>query len=195
MRMTVTRGGEQRGLAAQGRAIMLITMTSWVAGTLYKPVTLKTSSTRRNELSPSSRLKLTSYADNIIAAREAEAAGSGDALMLNSRGRVACSTIANLFAVLGDDIATPPVEEGALPGTIRRHVMATEQPIQPDELKKADGIFLTNSLRLVRPVQSLDGLSTSAAAGDRIMEVFAAQCLRIKEQCGIDPRAVDSTPS
>jgi branched-chain amino acid aminotransferase len=166
-------------------------LSPWTRGTLNQSVSLITSRIRRNESSPAARLKLLSYADNILAAREARQAGAEDALLLNSRGYIACTTIANIVVVKGTQLSTPPVEDGALPGIIRHYIGASQKPIAPGQLLEASGVFLTNSLRIVRPVLSLDGLLLPAAAHEQIAAIFVQQCLRIQAQCGIDPRAID----
>jgi branched-chain amino acid aminotransferase len=196
LRITLTRGPGLRGLAAEGaRPSLLITLIPWVRQTLFTPVRLMTASFRRNETSPVSRLKTLSYADNILAARAAAAAGSDDALFLNKRGHVAATTIANVFILRGSRLSTPRVDDGVLPGIARAKLLAIdggeERKITPTELSAADAVFLTNSLRLVRPVHVLDGRTLrrndAAVAG-----FFDALCRRIAEECGIDPREVDA---
>ena len=54
-----------------------------------EPADLITSTMRRNDLSPASRLKTLSYLDNVLARAEAREAGMDEALMLNTRGDVA----------------------------------------------------------------------------------------------------------
>jgi branched-chain amino acid aminotransferase len=192
MRISASRGPGVRALGADGTSpTILITLSPWTRGTLNQSVSLITSRIRRNESSPAARLKLLSYADNILAAREARQAGAEDALLLNSRGYIACTTIANIVVVKGTQLSTPPVEDGALPGIIRHYIGASQKPIAPGQLLEASGVFLTNSLRIVRPVLSLDGLLLPAAAHEQIAAIFVQQCLRIQAQCGIDPRAID----
>jgi branched-chain amino acid aminotransferase len=196
MRITLTRGPGLRGLAAEGsRPGLLLTLNPWAKETLFVPAKLMTSSIRRNETSPASRLKTLSYIDNILAAREASAKGCDDALLLNTRGNVASTTIANLFVFRGDRITTPPVSAGILPGIARKKLLAfakgEEREIAPADLTEADAIFLTNSLRLIRPVHSLDGtpLRRNDAALAGLLEKL---CGLIADESGIDPRVVDA---
>lgn len=187
LRLTTTRGPAPRGLAAEGRPNLLASLAPWSSFPWMQPLELITATIRRNERSPASRLKTLSYIDNILAARQAAAAGADDALMLNSTGRIACSTIANLFVVKHGRLITPPSSEGALPGITRKLVMenlgAVERPITTGELAEADEVFATNSIRLVRPVASIDGRTTVAkdfptarACFDRLVEAIAAEC-------------------
>jgi branched-chain amino acid aminotransferase len=194
LRITITRGSGVRGLAGAGAApTALITLTPWQKGTLNAPVRLATSSIRRNEHSPLSSLKTLSYAGNILAARDAAAVGADDALLLNTSGRIASSTISNLFAIWGSTLATPSSTEGVLPGIIRARILALakiaglaaeERPISPAELLSADAVFLTNSLRLIRPVTSLDGKPLSSSESERLRAVFDALCEDIARETG-----------
>ncbi len=195
LRVTLTRGAAARGLASGGDNPSLIaTRDPLPRGFLLRPVRLATSTIRRNEFAPSSRLKTLSYADAIAAAREAAASGADDALMLNTSGRAASSTIANLFLLKGSELITPDLSQAILPGIMRRAVLdlapglgftPVERAVWPEELATADAVFLTNSLRLIRPVTELDG----RALGQRPLEAIVnAVCARVESQCGSDPR-------
>jgi branched-chain amino acid aminotransferase len=195
LRITLTRGPGVRGLAAEAsRPSLLITLSPWTSKMLFAPVMLSTSSIRRNETSPASRLKTLSYVDNIFAAREAASIHCDDALFLNHRGLIASTTIANIFVLRDGLIATPRTSDGVLAGIARKKLLelpnAEERPVTLPELLDADAVFLTNSLRLMRPVHSLDGrpLGRNDAA---LTGYFDTLCLMIAEESGIDPRAVD----
>jgi len=142
--------------------------------------TLATVSVRRNEGSPTSRMKSLSYLDNVLARREAAAAGAGEALMLNNRGEVACAAAANIFWFEGDRLCTPALDCGVLDGIVRGHVLAAaaELGIEVAEvasplaaLATATGLFLTNSLIGLRRVSTLDG---RAVAPNRLFDLLAA---------------------
>ena len=94
-----------------------------------------------------------------------EARGADDALLLNTAGRLACASAANLFLVRGRRLLTPPPGEGVLPGITRAEVIAlaadldlavTETPLEPDQLRSADEAFLTNSLMQIRPLVAVN---------------------------------------
>jgi branched-chain amino acid aminotransferase len=196
LRITLTRGPGLRGLAANGKSpSLLVTLAPWTTGTLFTPVKLITSPIRRNETSPASRLKTLSYIDNILAAREAAAAGGDDALFLNAHGHVTATTIANLFVLKDGRLATPPESSGILPGIARKKLLALtgaeERPVGPAELHDAQAIFLTNSLRLIRPVHSLDG-ATLNRNDVLVTRLFEQLCQMIAEESGIDPRKADA---
>jgi para-aminobenzoate synthetase/4-amino-4-deoxychorismate lyase len=78
-----------------------------------------------------------------------------DVLLVNDRGEVTESTIANLAVRLDGVWVTPPVDAGLLPGTYRnvllREGRLTERPVTVDELRRAGGLALVSSVRGWRP--------------------------------------------
>lgn len=201
LRVTLTRGTGVRGLAADGTSpSLLLTLDPFDPALMFKPATLATTKIRRSPTSIASRHKTLSYIDNIAAAREAAAKGAEDALMLNTRGAAACSTIANLFLLKGRTLVTPARDQGILTGIMRQalpHACARigfateERAVKPSELRKADAVFLTNSLRFIRPVASFDG--KPLAQGD-LSPLVSALCEAARLQCGHDPRLIWSPP-
>ena len=167
LRITVTRGCGARGLAVhtQQPATVLATLRPVDLLRQFQPTRLHISGIRRNETSPASQHKTLAYLDNILATEEARSAGCDDALFLNTKGELACAATANIFVRIGDDLYTPPVSDGALPGVTRQAALqiasdvglrALEQSLHPDQLSAADDVFLTNSLRGLSPVTAID---------------------------------------
>jgi branched-chain amino acid aminotransferase len=198
LRVTLTRGSAARGLAADGGSpSLLLTLEPFDPGLMFRPVALASTAIRRNPASVSSCHKTLSYIDNIAAAREAAAKGAEDALMRNTRGAVASSSIANIFLLQGRTIVTPARDQGILTGIMRQVLIHSaarlgltteERAVKPAELRKADAVFLTNSLRFLRPVLSLDG--KPLAQGD-LSSFVSSLCDAARLQCGHDPRMVD----
>lgn len=197
LRITLTRGAAGRGLAGNGsEPTLLITLDAFDPALMLQPVTLATSTVRRNPQSPAARLKTLSYIDNIVAAREAAARGAEDALLLNTGGHLACSTIANLFILTDGKLVTPARDQGILTGVMRQALIAAaahsgietaERAVRPEELAEADGAFLTNSLRFIRPVKSLDQQPLAQA---NLTHLADALCEAARLQCGRDPRLI-----
>lgn len=197
LRVTLTRGAGARGLAGTGAVpALLITCDAFDAGLMFQPAALLTSTIRRSPKSPATRLKTLSYIDNIFAAREAAARAMDDALMLTTGDRVACSTIANIFLTKGRKLITPARDQGILTGVTRQALIAAahhagydveERAVKPAELYKADAVFLTNSLRLIRPVKSLDQQPLNMADLTLLADGL---CETARMQCGRDPRLI-----
>ncbi len=202
LRVTLTRGSGVRGLGADGaRPSLLITLDPFDPALMFQPVSLVTASVRRNPQSVSARLKTLSYVDNIAAAREAAAQGAEDALLLNTKGHAACSTIANIFFLKGGTLVTPARDQGILTGVMRQALVHTaarlglaveERVVKPAELRKADAVFLTNSLRFIRPVTALDGRALATADLSKLGDSL---CATARLQCGHDPRLIWTGPA
>jgi branched-chain amino acid aminotransferase len=109
--------------------------------------------------------KTLSFVDHLIARELAAAAGADEALRLDADGRVAECATANIFAVIAGAVVTPPAT-GILAGITRARVLAlssgSERALTVPELRVADEIFVTSSLRGVVPVTRLDGEVRSA---------------------------------
>lgn len=165
MRITLTRGVVMpRALTGFGDAPSLLITVSAFDPSHPLSITLAVSTIRRNETAPSSRLKTLSYIDNIAAAREVTERAD-DALMLNTSGHVACTTIGNLFFVKGDRLVTPRFDQGILCGIARSKLLqhahdlqlrVSEAIVTLEDVFLADAVFRTNSLRLATPVTMLD---------------------------------------
>ena len=196
IRLTVTRGPGPRGLVPRAGTppTLIASNTGLDPGVAFKPVRLCTSSIRRNEMSPSSRLKTLAYLDAILASRDAVERGFDEPLFLNTRDRVACAAIGNLFFLAGDTLATPPLQEGVLPGILRGVILrlapglglsAVERPVTPGEVQSADAAFVCSSLKLIAPVDALDEHRFSAGSRPLLARLAQAVCDDLARDSGI----------
>jgi len=89
-------------------------------------------------------------------------------LVLNQHGRVADSSIANLWLVEGDTLVTPALTEGPVSGTVRRYLLeklaskgfsTIESTITEERLMAADEVFLTNAIYGLKWVQRIGNQS------------------------------------
>jgi branched-subunit amino acid aminotransferase/4-amino-4-deoxychorismate lyase len=105
--------------------------------------------------SPLAGLKSLSYQANRLALRRA---GVFEALLLNERGHLVEGSRSNVILALPDGLFTPPVEDGCLPGTVRRRLLErgeiAERSLSPADLKAASRVLLTNSLIGVLEVEN-----------------------------------------
>lgn len=134
------------------------------------------------------RVKSLNYLNNALAKLEARRHGGDEALLLSGRGLVAEATVANVFAVQGGRLATPPPSDGALAGITRATVLelardlgveAREESLGRFDLLAAEEVFLTGTGARIVPVASLDGRPIGAARGPgpvtkRLIESFDA---------------------
>ena len=112
--------------------------------------------------------KTLAYLDAVIARELARARGADEALRLDAGGHAVEGATCNLFAVSGDTVMTPPADTGALPGVVRARVLAlcapagvraVVRPLTLHDVRGADELFVTSSLRGVVPVTRLDGVA------------------------------------
>ena len=93
-----------------------------------------------------------------------------ETIFFSPNGHLLEGNITNVFAVFGNEVLTPPIEN-VLPGIMRDKVFRAlekscytcrESIITREELQKADAIFLTNSIRGVIPVTEWDNWKSTS---------------------------------
>jgi para-aminobenzoate synthetase/4-amino-4-deoxychorismate lyase len=102
--------------------------------------------------------------------------------LIVDEGEVLEAGWANVFAVRGGTLFTPPLDGRLLPGTTRAAVLelatsegieSNQQPLHPGDLLTAEETFLTGSIRGIEPALSLDG-QPLPACGDLSHRLAAA---------------------
>jgi branched-chain amino acid aminotransferase len=108
--------------------------------------------------------KTGAHLPNVLAVREARAAGAHEALLLDDGGFVTEGSSSNVFAVRAGRLSTPPLAAGILEGVTRGVVIrlagglgltVEESPLRPEDLEAADEVFLTSTVREIVPVTRL----------------------------------------
>ncbi|WP_026556116.1 aminodeoxychorismate lyase [Arthrobacter sp. 35W] len=124
--------------------------------------------------------KTLSYAVNMAALRHAHAQGADDVIFTSSDGRVLEGpTSSVLLAHVQDDggvpikrLITPALDSGILPGTTQGALFAAAKaagwelgygPVLPADLMDADAVWLISSIRLLAPVNTIDGTEIGTA--------------------------------
>jgi branched-chain amino acid aminotransferase len=171
LRVTVSRGpgeiGLDPGLCPKATVVIMAKALQPYPSQLYeRGVRVVVAQTRRNlpaALSP--QIKATNFLNNILAKREAVAAGAFDALLLNWREELAECTVSNLFFIKDGRLCTPSLDCGILDGITREIVLALaheqQLPVEEDrfrlmDLLEADECFLTNTSMEIMPVTAID---------------------------------------
>ena len=98
-----------------------------------------------------------------LAYRDAKAAGAFDALFVDHENRVHEGTRTNFFAIIGKILITPPL--GIVLGGITRQTvvqcanqngfMIEERLLTVEEIKQADGAFITNTSGGIVPIRQI----------------------------------------
>ena len=109
-----------------------------------------------------------------LARIEAAAGEAARSLLVSRSGALLETTRANLFVLRRGELATPPLDGSILPGVMREVVLerarglgiaARETPLTLDDLRAADMLLLSGSLRLLERVRlRADRPSDEAAA-------------------------------
>jgi branched-chain amino acid aminotransferase len=177
VRITITRGPvRSRGTLPSGWASAepTVAIQAWTfvptsADLLERGIRAITSSVVRDPTSPLAGIKTTSRADAVFARLEADAAGADEALYPLPDGSLAEATSANVFALIGDRLVTPPASTGILLGTTRSWLLETgaaraslaaeERRLTPDALLAADEAFVCSSVAGIVPLVELAGAS------------------------------------
>jgi branched-chain amino acid aminotransferase len=88
-------------------------------------------------------------------------------VLLNEYGEVSECTSANIFAATEGEVCTPPLDSGCLPGVTRELLLdvvrapgikVTERPLKPEDLERADQVFITSTTRDLLPAVFIEGL-------------------------------------
>ena len=165
------RGTEQLSVSAQQTRIHLAIAT-WAWPNLFgddrmKGVRLGMAKWKRPhpETAPTASKAAGLYMIGTLSKHAAEAEGFDDALMLDWRGQVSEATGANIFFVMDGALHTP-TPDCFLDGITRRTVMAiarrhqmkvVERTIMPDEIGRANEVFLAGTAAEVTPVREIAG--------------------------------------
>jgi branched-chain amino acid aminotransferase len=200
LRITITRGTGDIGLdpalcPSPTVVIMTKPLTPPSPESYREGISLAVAKTRRNlpsALNP--QIKATNFLNNILAKREALAAGAFDSVLLNWESHLTECTVSNLFFVTAGRLCTPSLACGILDGITREiilalakeeHIPVEEGRFGPDALRRADECFLSNTTMEIMPVTTID----DRAVGDgkpgpitqRLRQVFAANRVRFLE--------------
>jgi len=86
-------------------------------------------------------------------------------ILLNERGEVSECTSANIFVARGNQVWTPPLNSGCLPGITRELLLSeirvpgypvSERALMPADLETADEVFITSTTRELLPVLEIE---------------------------------------
>jgi 4-amino-4-deoxychorismate lyase len=130
--------------------------------------------------------KALSYAVNMAALRHAEASGAEEVIFTAEDGAVLEGPTSTVVIAEGKTLRTPPSNTGILPGTTQAALFRAAEsagwnvkvePLTVPDLRAADGLWLTSSVRLVTRVHTLNGekLPTADALHEELTCLYEAQ--------------------
>lgn len=129
------------------------------------------------------RYKTLSYLLRYQARKVMMDADHDEAVLMNEKKELASTCMSNLFWVSNGKVFTPSLSCGCRDGVVRRWVMESwageleEGAFGPEELFRADEIFLTNSLIGIMPVSSWQGKNVSGRKVIvQLQDLYQASC-------------------
>jgi branched-chain amino acid aminotransferase len=183
LRLVVVRnGGGMWAGAGTGCDSDVIALTAaskdWGAG-----VKLAYQTNARFAACPFSGTKILSWAMNLTWLESAQWRGFDEVILLNERGEVSECTSANIFIANGNEIWTPPLTSGCLPGITREVLLGEVQApgfqvsaraFTPEDLEAADEVFITSTTRDLLPVMEVEGkkVGPKGAAREALTRAF-----------------------
>ncbi len=126
-------------------------------------------------------MKSLNFLNNIIAKIWAKEHGHAEALLLTQEGWIAETTVSNIFFIINEEVFTPSLDVGILPGITKAYVSKAitqlnlslqEGFYSLNELFEAEEIFLTNSGNEIVPVTTLDGKVVGTGLPGRLTQVI-----------------------
>ena len=176
MRLTVSRGVGPRGYSPKGadKPTLVMTMHPAPLAPNSGPVRWKlvTGSLRLPAGDALAQFKTANKLAQVLARAEADAAGADEAVLLNTDGHVVEGASSNLFWIEGKTVLTPPLTDGLLAGVTRAVTIEicqslslplAERAVTPEQLRRADGVFLTLSSIGVAEAIALDGATLATS--------------------------------
>jgi aminodeoxychorismate lyase len=153
----------------------LLIMTSETQKVPAAGLSLAVSPYRCNTFSPLIGIRSLNYLEQVLAWEETQERDFDEAVMLNERGEIVSTTMANIFWVKEGTLHTPALSTGAIAGITRSAVIelagkqfipVIEGVYELADLAEADEIFLTSASLGVAFVNTFDFRQYSQASGN-----------------------------
>jgi branched-chain amino acid aminotransferase len=128
-----------------------------------------------------SNLKSCSALVYAMAARQARDNKWNDAFILNTKGHIIETSIANVFWLKDDKIYTPPLSEGCIAGVMRAYILdkaaekgipIKEKALTAEDLLQADEVFLTNAIRRMKWVKTAENAAYGCTGTQRFSAII-----------------------
>lgn len=122
------------------------------------------------------------YTQNLELLSQAQSAGFDDFLLINKRGHVSETAIANLVLNVDNQWVTPPLSDGVLPGVMRALLIEKNgllvRQIDAGQVPKIESGFVVSSLKIAQPISEINGQKLLISPeSERMRSLFAATAL------------------
>lgn len=129
-----------------------------------------------------STLKTNNKLPQVLAGIFAEENAYGNCLLLNTDKNLVEALNGNVFLVQGQNIITPPLQDGCLNGVFRKQLMAflqkhsqynfEERSVSPFELQKSDELWITNVISGIQPVSRYRKRDYAKKVAEQVLQEF-----------------------
>ncbi|HWU75944.1 MAG TPA: aminodeoxychorismate lyase [Rhodanobacter sp.] len=165
VRITVTRGAGERGYHLPSSPVPVRVVAAFAAPPMAaeayaQGLCLRVCELRLAEQPLLAGIKHLNRLEQVLARAEWDDPAIADGVLRDSHDRVISATMANLFAVIDDELQTPALDHCGVAGVARAEVLAVcpqarATELNLDDLSRASEIFLSSSMRGILPVRSL----------------------------------------
>ena len=170
LKIIVTRGSGGRGYRPSAMASTRVVVLHRLVPAPRAALRLRWCEIRLGRNARLAGIKHLNRLEQVLAQSEWNEGDADEGLMLDTEGEVVCATSANVFAVRDGVLITPDLRFSGVHGVMRAQVLkaagklrlpVSEEPLWPHDLETASEIFITNAVRGIRSVASLDSLQWS----------------------------------
>jgi 4-amino-4-deoxychorismate lyase len=180
VRLVVTRGEGARGYAMPSVACPTRIVSAFVPPVVgldayAQGVHMRVCELRLAEQPLLAGMKHLNRLEQVLARAEWDDPAIAEGLLRDTAGRVVSAVMANLFAVVDNQLVTPSLDRCGVAGVARAEVLAAMPEtrigeLTLDQLLAAHEIFLSSSVRGILPVRSLNGRRFAAGIMTRQMQ-------------------------
>lgn len=189
VKLVVTRGPGPRGYPPPVEP----TITRMVQSTAQqvseaeamRPLLVRVCETRLGRNPRLAGIKHLNRLEQVLAGAELREPQADEGLMRSTDDRLVCATAANVFLVRRGRLLTPQISDCGVAGVMREVVLDAARQLALEvevgdfglaDVERADELFLTNSVRGIRPVGAVDGIGSfgSAPVTMRLREALEA---------------------
>lgn len=173
VKLVVTRGPGPRGYpppAVPNVTRMVQSTAQQVSESeAMRPLLVRVCETRLGRNPRLAGIKHLNRLEQVLAGAELREPPADEGLMRSTDDRLVCGTAANVFLVRRGRLLTPQISDCGVAGVMREVVLNTAGQLGIEievgdfglaDVERADELFLTNSVRGIRPVGIVEGLAT-----------------------------------
>lgn len=167
VRITLTRGAGERGYRPPAppqptRIVAAFEAPPIDQAAQAEGIRVRVCTTRLASQPLLAGLKHLNRLEQVLAHAEWDDPAIAEGLLCDAGATVISATAANVFAVFDGTLATPAVDHCGVAGVARAEILAVwphvrVRRITLEELRRADELFLSSSVRGILPVRELDG--------------------------------------